>query len=403
MEKLLYERSIKRYYINVIFTILVMLTGLSVLNPRMGLDEMGFLIHALLVMILSVCLIYYPKNRTRYFRLCIVLLSFALFYLLFFLYPETGTTILLICFIPAISILFFDAKLFYFSIILNTLLLTLTVTYIQLGHLEAMYPYLTEDLIGNCINLIVSQIILSFIFHLTSERIRAQHLFYEQMKHNERLKTTGELAAAVAHEIRNPLTVVKGYLQIYEQDSAGDNQKKQNFRLLIEELETAEHVITDLLSLSKPSNNREVEKIEIKPIIYNVAELLQSYGLSTKNKIDAYVEDDCTIIMNKIELHQLLVNIIKNAIEASSSGDSIVVRAVKKTENVVITVSDYGKGMSAQELESIGTPFYSLKAKGTGLGIMICNHIVANNNGSIHYESVSGKGTTVTITFPSHH
>lgn len=403
MEKILYESSPSRYYITVSITTFIMVMGLSVFNPRIGLGDVGFLIHVALVIILSVCLLIYPKFNTRHIRFCIVLISFALLYLLFFLYPDTGSTILLICFIPAISILFFDTLLFYFSIILNTLLLSISVAYIKFESLESMYPYLTDDLIGNCINLIISQIILAFIFHLTSERIKRQQMLYEQMKHNERLKTAGELAAAVAHEIRNPLTVVKGYLQIYDQDAASDSGNKQKFRLLIEELETAEQVVTDLLSLSKPSINRVAEKINVQTVIDNVAELLQSYGLSTKNKIEIDIENDCTINMNKMELHQVLVNIIKNAIEASYSGDSIVVRAVKRDEDVIITVTDYGKGMSSQELESIGTPFYSLKSKGTGLGIMICNQIVVNNNGSIHYESAVGKGTTVTIKLPYYH
>ncbi|MEL4026810.1 ATP-binding protein [Ureibacillus endophyticus] len=403
MEKILYESSPSRYYITVSITTFIMVMGLSVFNPRIGLGDVGFLIHVALVIILSVCLLIYPKFNTRHIRFCIVLISFALLYLLFFLYPDTGSTILLICFIPAISILFFDTLLFYFSIIFNTLLLSISVAYIKFESLESMYPYLTDDLIGNCINLIISQIILAFIFHLTSERIKRQQMLYEQMKHNERLKTAGELAAAVAHEIRNPLTVVKGYLQIYDQDAASDSGNKQKFRLLIEELETAEQVVTDLLSLSKPSTNRVAEKINVQTVIDNVAELLQSYGLSTKNKIEIDIENDCTINMNKMELHQVLVNIIKNAIEASYSGDSIVVRAVKRDEDVIITVTDYGKGMSSQELESIGTPFYSLKSKGTGLGIMICNQIVVNNNGSIHYESAVGKGTTVTIKLPYYH
>lgn len=403
MEKILYESSPSRYYITVSITTFIMVMGLSVFNPRIGLGDVGFLIHVALVIILSVCLLIYPKFNTRHIRFCIVLISFALLYLLFFLYPDTGSTILLICFIPAISILFFDTLLFYFSIILNKLLLSISVAYIKFESLESMYPYLTDDLIGNCINLIISQIILAFIFHLTSERIKRQQMLYEQMKHNERLKTAGELAAAVAHEIRNPLTVVKGYLQIYDRDAASDSGNKQKFRLLIEELETAEQVVTDLLSLSKPSINRVAEKINVQTVIDNVAELLQSYGLSTKNKIEIDIENDCTINMNKMELHQVLVNIIKNAIEASYSGDSIVVRAVKRDEDVIITVTDYGKGMSSQELESIGTPFYSLKSKGTGLGIMICNQIVVNNNGSIHYESAVGKGTTVTIKLPYYH
>lgn len=395
--------SIKKYYITVLLIILTMVVGIGILNPRFGDEDgdIGYITHFVLVIILSTQLLIYPKYKTSLFRLSIVVVAMALFYLLFFLYPDTGTTIILISFIPAISILFYDIKLFYFSILLNTILLALSISSIYIMNLERLYAYLTDDLIGNIAIIIGSQILLAFSFNITSIRIKQHQLFYEQLKNSERLKTTGELAAAVAHEIRNPLTVVKGYLQLYEQDPTLDSQKKNNFKLLIEELDNTEKVITELLSLSKPSSKEsKPEKVDVKMVIKNVTDLLQSYGLLTKNNIEVIVEDDCSIAICKMELNQLLVNIIKNAIEASIFGDSIIVSAKKNKGMVENKVIDQGEGMSSEELEYIGTPFYSLKSKGTGLGLMICHKIVANHNGTINYESTKGKGTTVTICFP---
>ena len=170
--------------------------------------------------------------------------------------------------------------------------------------------------------------------------------------------------------------------------------------MIIEELDSAEKVISQLLSLSKPSKTNSTEKVDVKNVIHSVTDLLQSYGVLHKNNIEVYVEEDCMIEINKIEFNQLLVNIIKNAIEASAGGEAITVTAEKKGEIVEINISDKGQGMSKQELELLGTPFYSLKSKGTGLGIMICNNIVENYNGSMNFHSAKGKGTTVTIHFP---
>ena len=86
---------------------------------------------------------------------------------------------------------------------------------------ENLYPLLEQDLIGNVINFVGSQVIIYLIYHLTYERIKKQQVYYEQLQHSERLKTTGQLSAAFAHEIRNPLTVVKGFLQLYSEKDSG--------------------------------------------------------------------------------------------------------------------------------------------------------------------------------------
>lgn len=400
MKDFLMDTNLRYYYISTFLIIIGIALGLFVLNPRVCNMDIGFFLHCLFAIMQSVCLLLYPKYRTRTFRLIFVIVSTLFFYILFFLYPETGSVIILLCFIPAISILFFDAKLFYFSIILNCVLIVFTFSFVKLSNYGDLYSYIGQDIIGNFINFLGSQLFLFLIFYATSERIKRLQLYYESMKHSERLKTTGELAAAVAHEIRNPLTVVKGYLQLYEQNNAIDDKDKKNFSLLIKELDSAEQVISQLLSLSKPSKEKTTEKLDVKHVIHRVTDLLQSYGLLHRNNIEVFVEEDCYIEINKIEFNQLLVNIIKNAIEASTCGDSITVTGGKKEGYVEIKIADNGKGMSIEELELLGTPFYSLKSKGTGLGIMICNNIVANYNGKINFSSSIGKGTTVTINFP---
>lgn len=245
-----------------------------------------------------------------------------------------------------------------------------------------------------------SQIILCLLFYLTYLRIKKQRLYYEQIQQAERIKTAGQLAAAVAHEIRNPLTVVKGFLQLYEQDSSYNEEAKKHFALMIDELDTAEEVISQFLSLSAPSKEVSMEKIKIKESLYSVVGLLHSYGLLHANRIELEAEEECMIAANQIEFKQLCINLIKNAIEASEEGHSVLVRAKRVKQNVEICIIDHGKGMSETEIQSLGTPFYSLKSKGTGLGLMICFNIVKKYKGTIRFQSVKEKGTTVTIQFP---
>ncbi|MEH7377826.1 HAMP domain-containing sensor histidine kinase [Neobacillus drentensis] len=389
----------KIYYFTVLIVIAIMIMGLLMGNPRFGKFDYGYFIHVGLVVILTACLLLYPKYITHVFRLIVITVASVYFYALFFLYPDTWSTFIFLCFIPAIAILFFDSKLFYFSLLLNSVFIMFTFSYIML--IDQGYPYIKQDLIGNVINFIGSQVIIYFIFYLSLGRIKKQQLYYEQIQHSERLKTTGQLAAAVAHEIRNPLTVVKGFLQLYQKDAGFSDDIKGNFTLMIDELNIAEQVITQFLSIAKPNKETEVETVNLKIVLKSVTDLLHSYGLLHDNKIELIRVEDCYIAANNIEFKQLLINIIKNAIEASKFGDSVFVSASREKDFVEIKVVDYGQGMSEAEVKSLGIPFYSLKSKGTGLGMMVCYNIAAKYKGTIDFQSTKGEGTTVTIRFPS--
>lgn len=230
--------------------------------------------------------------------------------------------------------------------------------------------------------------------------MKQQQLYYEQIQQAERLKTTGQLAAAVAHEIRNPLTVVKGFLQFFQEDPSFSSDRKRHFSLMVDELNTAEQVISQFLTMAKPDQEKVTEIVDIKAVLQSVTDLLHSYGLLNDNRIELKVAGDCEISANIIELKQLFINIIKNAIEASNAGDLVIVKAEREKDLVVIKVIDQGKGMSEAEIASLGTPFYSLKSKGTGLGLMICFNIVEKYNGWIDFKSLKGQGTTTLIRFP---
>ncbi|MBN8191225.1 HAMP domain-containing histidine kinase [Bacillus sp. NTK074B] len=384
----------KYYYLIISFIILLMTVGLLIDNQL----NSGFVIHGVMVIIISLCLVLYPRYENAFLRYMTVIFSTGYFYILFYLYPETWSDFILLCFIPAFSILFFDKWLFYFSLVLNIVFIGFTFSFIAWIDKGFLYPYIYKDLIGNVVNFFASQILLYFIFHLTNLRMQKQRVYYEQVQQAERMKTTGQLAAAVAHEIRNPLTVVKGFLQYYAEDET--LKSKQNFPLMINELDMAEHVISQFLSISKPDRKGMVQNVDVEMVLKDVTELLSMYGMLNDNSIHLHIEKECHISANSIELKQLFINLIKNAIEASKDCGSVSITANQEKGHAVIRISDNGRGMTGEEVKSLGTPFYSLKSKGTGLGLMICFNIVKKYNGEIKFQSEPGKGTTVTLQFP---
>lgn len=359
------------------------------------------IVHFFLVFILSISLWIYPKRESNPMKVIIVIESMVYLYCLFLFYPDISSSFTLLCFIPGIAILFFLPRLFYVSLIINILAMTTVFSYISLFDKGAAYSYLNMDLPGNFINFLASQAVLFIIFYISSSRLKKQQIYYEQTQQAERLKTTGQIAAAVAHEIRNPITVVKGFLQFYQEDDTINIKQRQHFALMLDELQIAETVISDFLSIARPKKGTDSHIVNIKDALQSVVDLISSYALIKNITINLEADEGQSILCSVVEFKQLLINLLKNAIEASPFGESLIVRAKEKRDYVKINVIDSGSGMSEEELKVLGTPFYTLKNKGTGLGLMICFNIVHKYHGSIHFESEKGKGTQVTIEFPS--
>ncbi|MGY3714795.1 ATP-binding protein [Sutcliffiella cohnii] len=388
----------KIYWIIAIASIVLMTLGSFIELWENGATA-TFITHLLIVVVISILLIIYPKKKNIFTKYALNIAMPIYFYAMFLFYPFTLSPLLIICFIPGIAILFYNQRLFYFSLISNVVIVLSFMLYVFLVDQGAGFPIFYKDLHGYAINFLACQVMLYFIFALIKKKIEEQKQYYQQIQEDERLKTTGQLAAAVAHEIRNPITVVKGFIQLHETDKQLPDHIKKHYKLMMDELYTAETVISDFLSLAKPEVS-EVETVEVKPALYNVMDLLNTYAHIDTIQIELDIEDDYCIQCTLMEFKQLFVNLLKNAVEASKHGGTVRVKVRRVNDRVQIDIVDQGVGMTKEQLKRIGTPFYSLKAKGTGLGLMICFNIVQKYNGTIDFCSEEGKGTNVTVAFP---
>ncbi|MBM6616612.1 ATP-binding protein [Bacillus suaedaesalsae] len=226
-----------------------------------------------------------------------------------------------------------------------------------------------------------------------SERLKSEELLLQ----SEKLSIVGELAAGVAHEIRNPLTTIKGFIQL---NKVRDDSFEFN-DLLLSELERIEAITSELLTLGKPQALK-LEDTNVAQVIENTVELLMPQAHMNNIQFNMIFEDsELFITCEKNQIKQVFLNIIKNAIEAMPKGGNIDITLTNGTEhNCVISFQDYGSGIPEEILPRLGEPFYSLKEKGTGLGLMICQKIIKLHHGTITFNSKLGEGTLIEITLP---
>ncbi|WP_423993798.1 ATP-binding protein [Mesobacillus sp.] len=233
----------------------------------------------------------------------------------------------------------------------------------------------------------------------TMEDIFERTKLQQELQRAEKMNAIGQLAASVAHEIRNPMTVVKGFLQIFLAKDMSD-EEHMFLKLMIEELNRAETIINDYLSLAKPDVGK-LEVIDSRDMAEKVMDLMTSYAMMSKNiSLHTELKEDMKIRGNKNELKQVLINILKNGIEAMKDGGKLSLTLEKKGSYGVFIIRDTGIGMTEDELSRLGTAFYSLKERGTGMGLMVCYQIVERMKGHIKVSSKKGEGTTFEILVP---
>jgi two-component system, sporulation sensor kinase B len=221
----------------------------------------------------------------------------------------------------------------------------------------------------------------------------------QELQRAEKMNAIGQLAASVAHEIRNPMTVVKGFLQIFLAKDMSE-EEHMYLKLMIEELNRAETIINDYLSLAKPDIG-QLEIIDSKDMAEKVMDLMTSYAMMSKNiSLHTEIRADIKIRGNKNELKQVLINILKNGIEAMEDGGKLSMTVEQKGAYGTFVIKDTGIGMTEEELARLGTAFYSLKERGTGMGLMVCYQIVERMKGHINVSSKKGEGTVFEISVP---
>ncbi|MEH7249613.1 ATP-binding protein [Neobacillus niacini] len=232
------------------------------------------------------------------------------------------------------------------------------------------------------------------LFEWLVERTRME----EEIIRTEKLNTLGELAASIAHEVRNPLTVVKGFLQLMKQDEKGKNF--DYLSLVLSELGRAESIINDYLNFAKPQFEK-LEKFPLADLLSEVKMLLDPLALKQGVQLDSNLDlRNFHLFTDRNQLKQALVNIIKNAIEATPIGGKVTITFRPENQLGYICITDTGKGMNHEQLSRIGTLFYTTKDKGTGLGMSVSLKIIEAMKGKVSYKSKLGVGTEVTMVLP---
>ncbi|MCM3124617.1 MULTISPECIES: PAS domain S-box protein [Bacillaceae] len=222
----------------------------------------------------------------------------------------------------------------------------------------------------------------------------------ERLRRTDKLSVVGELSASVAHEIRNPLTSLKGLVQLLQME---DEKHQLYYQIMIDELNRINHIVSELLLLAKPQQIKYTEA-DLQMILHDVISLLKTEASLHNIQIEFEVKDHPVMIeCEPNQLKQLFINIVKNAIEASSGGDSVFITLESFDNNASIRVKDEGIGISKELLERIGEPFYSSKEKGTGLGMTVSFKIVQSHNGTIKFYSEPEIGTEVIVQLPIKH
>jgi two-component system sporulation sensor kinase A len=231
-------------------------------------------------------------------------------------------------------------------------------------------------------------------FRDMTEKVRTDKLLLQW----EKLSLVGKMAAGIAHEIRNPLTSLKGFLKLVTSDASIN---KEYINIMNSEFDRIESIIKDLLVFSKPhqehyADHNIIEILDQVIFLMNPQAALNNVDIITEFKIS-----NITVNCIPHQIKQVIMNIIKNGIEAIEEAGQIYIHTTIQKNHVIIKIKDTGTGMSEDELNQLGNPFYTTKENGTGLGMMTTKNIIKNNhNGKISIESKKNIGTTFTIQLP---
>lgn len=233
------------------------------------------------------------------------------------------------------------------------------------------------------------------VFKDVTEKVAMQ----EQLRKSDTLTVIGELAAGIAHEIRNPMTALKGFIQLLEDSITKDHS--MYYQVITTELQRIDSIINEFLILAKPQAIRFQEK-DINQIMKETVDLLTAQAvLYNVQFVTEYDEQLPAIFCEPNQLKKVFINLIKNAIEVMPGGGKITI-AVKNAVNkcIIITIEDEGTGIPEEMIKRLGEPFYTTKDRGTGLGLMVSYRIIDEHKGTIKVKSEEGKGTIFQITLP---
>ncbi|HWI54429.1 MAG TPA: ATP-binding protein, partial [Desulfobacteria bacterium] len=223
-----------------------------------------------------------------------------------------------------------------------------------------------------------------------------QRRIESEMSRIDRLNLVGQMAAGLGHEIRNPMTTVRGFLQLLA-NKEEDGRKSEYYDIIIEELDRANGIITEFLSLAK-SRLVNLKSASLNKILNSLHPLMTSDAMKQDKRLILKKGDIPNIPLSEKEIPQLIINLVRNAFDASPSGGVVTVGTYAEKGQVVLYVEDEGCGIQSDVLDKLGTPFVTTKDEGTGLGLSVCYSIADKHNAKIDVKT-GLEGTTFYVRF----
>ncbi|WP_371381313.1 ATP-binding protein [Sporomusa aerivorans] len=232
---------------------------------------------------------------------------------------------------------------------------------------------------------------------ITITDITAKKQFEAELTRFDSLNLIGEMAAGIGHEVRNPMTTIRGYLQLL-QDKQELARYHGHFKLMIDELDRANNIITEFLSLAK---NKKVEMKcgNLNEVIQSLFPLLQADALRRGHEIILDIHEISNFAFDEKEIRQLILNFVRNGFEALANRGKVIVRTYERTGSIILTVQDTGTGIPEEVIKKLGIPFVTTKENGTGLGLPVCYRIAERHGASIKVDT-GPQGTSFMVVFP---
>ncbi len=235
---------------------------------------------------------------------------------------------------------------------------------------------------------------------LRESRTEIERLHRTQMSRAEHLATLGEMATGLAHEIRNPLAGIAGVIEIISRDLPSTSPARSVVKDVRQEIARINQIVTDLLQTARP-HPPKVRKSDLNTTVEHAVMLGRQQGLA--KSVNIKLQKDPTlpeVEHDSDQVHQVLLNLLLNALQAVGKDGEICVTLERRAESVAIEVADNGRGIAPDHLPNIFRPFFTTKGDGTGLGLSLARRIVEDHHGRIDVTSTIGKGTTFAVVLP---
>jgi signal transduction histidine kinase len=234
----------------------------------------------------------------------------------------------------------------------------------------------------------------------TLRQTRRYQQTIEQVQ-RERLQAVNQFAAGVAHEVRNPLTSIKGFIQLIERRP--DLPVPSSYlQIVLTEIDRIEKLLNEFRLLARPLVHREYTEVDLGILLENVKLLMESQATVKQTLITFKSQPQCVVLGDVDQLKQVFINLLRNALEAVDTGGKVAVTVGRVDDWVRVSIADNGVGIPAATMAKLGTPFFTTKEAGTGLGLSICYSIVHNHGGKIKVSSNPGEGTVFAVMLPVH-